>query len=321
MSDQRLKVVFLDSDTLPSDIPFKPLPFANDFVSYQRSAGAEVVERCRDADIVITNKVRIDQAVLDAAPNLKLIAIAATGYDNIDLEACRQKGVAVCNVRNYAKHTVPEHVFALIFALRRSLLPYHQSIAKGRWQEANQFCYFDFPIRDLAGSTLAIVGAGSLGKSVADIGKALGLKVIFSARKNQTDVPEGYVSFETMLQQADIITLHCPLTPETRDLLAAPEFAKMQQRPLIINTARGGLINEADLADALNNGLISGAGIDVTSPEPPAADNVLLSLMDKPNFIFTPHVGWASREAIQALVNQCSDNIAAFMAGEPRNLL
>src|SRR5690606_32172953 len=215
--------------------------------------------------------VRIDQAVLDAAPKLTLISIAATGYDNIDLEACRKKGVAVCNIRNYAKHTVPEHVFALIFALRRSLLPYHQSIAKGRWQEANQFCYFDFPIRDLAGSTLAIVGAGSLGKSVADIGKALGLKVIFSARKHQTDVPEGYVSFETMLQQADIITLHCPLTPETRDLLAAPEFAKMQQRPLIINTARGGLINEADLADALNNGLISGAGIDVTSPEPPAA--------------------------------------------------
>ena len=191
-------------------------------------------------------------------------------------------------MRDYAKHTVPEHVFALIFALRRSLLPYHHSVAQGRWQESGQFCYFDYPIRDLANSTLAIIGAGSLGRSVATLGKALGLKVIFSARKSQQEIPEGFVSFQDMLDQADIISLHCPLTPETKNLLAADEFKKMRRKPLIINTARGGLVNESDLVYALNNGLISGAGFDVTTPEPPAPDNPLFQLMDKPNFILTP---------------------------------
>lgn len=321
MSTERLQIVFLDSDTLSPETTFKTFPFPHDFKSYESSTTEQAIERCREADIIITNKVKITEAVLEQATKLKLISITATGYDNVDLSACEAKGVAVCNVRNYATHTVPEHVFALIFALRRSLIPYHQSVAAGRWQESGRFCYFDYPIRDLAGSTLAIIGSGSLGKSVANMGKALGLNVIFSARKHQSDVPEGYVSFNDMLKEADIISLHCPLTPETQDLLAAPEFEQMQKKPLIINTARGGLINEHDLAVALRTQLISGAGIDVTTPEPPRDDNVLLTLMDMPNFILTPHVAWASQEAIQAVADQCFDNVCAFIAGEPRHLL
>ncbi|MCQ9616325.1 D-2-hydroxyacid dehydrogenase [Paenalcaligenes niemegkensis] len=321
MLNQRLQIVFLDGETLSPETNLKTFPFEHDLIIYAKSTTEQAIERCRGAHIIISNKVRVGAELIAQAPDLKLISVAATGYNNIDMDACRERGVAVCNVRDYAKHTVPEHVFALIFALRRSLLPYHQSVAAGRWQDSGQFCYFDYPIRDLAGSTLAIVGAGSLGESVAAMGRALGLRVIFSARKNDTATPEGRVSFDDMLKQADIISLHCPLTADTQDLLAAPEFAQMQRKPLIINTARGGLINEGDLANALNDGLISGAGIDVTTPEPPEDDNILLSLMDRPNFIFTPHVAWASQEAVQALADQAFDNVSAFVAGTPANLL
>jgi len=194
--------------------------------------------------------------------------VAATGTDNIDLVACQQRGIVVSNVRNYAKHTVPEHTFALIFALRRSICAYRDAVKAGRWQEAAQFCFFDHPIRDLAGSTLGIIGDGVLGQSVASIGRALGMRVLFSAHKGRTGQGSLYTPFEEVLRQSDIITLHCPLNANTRHMIGATEFAHMARKPLLINTGRGGLVDEAAVGPALQAGHIAGAAFDVTSVEP-----------------------------------------------------
>lgn len=321
MLNQPLRIVFLDSETLGPHTQLQAFSFPHELVCYEKSTEAQAIERCKTADIIISNKAPVSPAVIEAATSLKLVAIAATGYNNVALDACKNRNIVVCNVRNYAEHTVPEHTLALIFALRRSLFAYHQSVARGRWQESQQFCYFDYPIRDLAGSTLGIIGSGALGQSVAKLAQGLGMTVQFAARKGSHDVSDGKVSFEHMLRTSDIISLHCPLTPETANLLTAKEFAMMDKRPLVINTARGGLICEEDLAVALRSGQISGAGIDVTTPEPPRDDNMLFSLMDLPNFIFTPHVAWASQEAVQALADQLVGNIEAFIAGTPRNVV
>jgi glycerate dehydrogenase len=216
---------------------------------------------------------------------------------------------------------VPEHTFALIFALRRSLTAYRSAVQSGRWQESGQFCFFDYPIKDLAGSTLGIIGDGALGKATADIARALGLKVLFSSFKGRDDMEMLYTPFDKVLEESDIITLHCPLTDDTRNLIDDVEFARMKRRPLLINTARGGLVNEAALVRALTSGLISGAGFDVVTQEPLPADNPLNGILNHPAFILTPHVAWASEEAIQTLADQVMDNITAFVDGCPRNVL
>ena len=215
-------------------------------------------------------------------PRLRLIAVAATGYDNIDLAACTARGIAVSNIRNYAVNTVPEHTFALIFALRRSIGAYRQSVAQGAWQKAGQFCYFDYPVNDIAGATLGIIGDGALGQSVATIGRALGMRVLFSSYKGVPGMGPLYTPFEDVLRLSDIITLHCPLLASTRNMIAEPEFAQMQRRPLLINTARGGLVDEQALVDALKQGQISGAGFDVVTTEPPPPDHPFMRLLDLP---------------------------------------
>lgn len=321
MAEAPLKVVFLDRDTIAPQTTLRAFRFEHTLELHARTRPAEVAERIRDADIVIVNKVRLGRAEIAAAQRLRMVALAATGSDNVDLVACSERGIVVSNIRGYATRSVPEHVFALIFALRRSIVPYRQSVQAGRWQEAAQFCYFDYPIRDLAGSTLGVVGAGALGQAVAQIGRALGMRVLFAAHKGRTDMGALYTPFDTVLEQSDIITLHCPLNEHTRHLLGREEFAKMARRPLIINTARGALIDDDALVEAMRSGRISGAGIDVTVPEPPEPDHPLMSLLDMPNFILTPHVAWASNEAMQALADQLIDNIEAFVAGTPRNVL
>jgi glycerate dehydrogenase len=260
-------------------------------------------------------------AAIASAPGLRMIAVAATGYDNVDLAACATRGVTVSNIRNYAVNTVPEHTFALIFALRRSIVAYRHSVAAGDWQRSGQFCYFDYPINDLAGATLGIIGDGALGQSVAAIGRSLGMRVLFSSYKGVPGMGPLYTPFEEVLRISDIITLHCPLLPDTRNMIAAPEFARMERKPLIINTARGGLVDESDLAEALMQGQIGGAGFDVVTKEPPPADHPFMRLLDRPNFILTPHVAWASREAIQGLADQLTENIELFWRGNPRNLV
>lgn len=312
-----MKIVFLDRDTVSPDTTLRAPTFAHEWVQYPRTSATEAAERIADADIVIVNKVKLSAETLAQAPRLKLIAVAATGTDNIDLQACQQRGIVVSNVRNYAVHTVPEHTFALIFALRRSICAYRDAVKAGRWQEAAQFCFFDHPIRDLAGSTLGVIGDGVLGQAVASIGRALGMRVIFSAHKGRTGQGSLYTPFEEVLRQADVLTLHCPLNVNTRHMIGAAEFAQMTRQPLLINTGRGGLVDEAAVGPALQAGHISGAGFDVTSVEPPPADHPFMALLDRPDFILTPHVAWASAEAIQALADQLIDNVEAFVRGAP----
>ncbi|WP_254699719.1 D-2-hydroxyacid dehydrogenase [Trinickia violacea] len=277
--------------------------------------------RIRHADFVITNKVRLSAGDIDQAENLKMVAIAATGTDNVDLQACAARGVTVSNVRAYAVQTVPEHTFALIFALRRSLTAYRDAVCAGRWLAAGQFCFFDFPIRDLKGSTLGVIGDGVLGRAVADMGKALGMRVLMSAYKGRTDMGPLYTPFDTVLKPSDIITLHCPLTASTRNLLDEDAFAGLRRKPLIVNTACGGLVNESALVAALKQGKISGAGFDVVTQEPLPDDHPFNEILDHPAFILTPHVAWASTEAVQSLADQLIENIVAFYDGKPINVV
>ena len=314
-----MKIVFLDRDTISPDTTLRAPAFGHEWVQYNRTREDEAAARIQDADIVIVNKVKLSAHTLAQAPRLKLIAVAATGTDNIDLAACQQRGIVVSNVRHYAVHTVPEHTFALIFALRRSVCAYRDAVKAGRWQEAAQFCFFDHPIRDLAGSTLGIVGDGVLGQAVAGIGRALGMRVLFSAHKGRTGQGRLYTPFEDVLRQADVLTLHCPLNAQTRHMIGAAEFAQMARHPLLINTGRGGLVDEAAVGPALQAGQISGAAFDVTSVEPPPADHPFMALLERPDFILTPHVAWASAEAIQALADQLIDNVEAFVRGAPVN--
>ena len=315
------KIVFLDRATLPPTTTLRPPSFAHELIAHERTEADEVAARIADADIVITNKARITREAMQGAPRLKLIAVAATGTDVVDAEAGRERGIVTSNIRNYAGHTVPEHTFALLLALRRSVLQYRASVAEGRWVEARQFCYFDFPIRDLANSTLGVIGDGVLGKAVAEIGKAFGMRVLFSDYKGTTGMGPLYTPFEQVLRTSDVITLHTPLMPSTRNLIGAAEFAMMDRHPLLINTARGGLVDEAALVEALESGQIAGAGFDVVTVEPPPEDHPLMRLLERPNFILTPHVAWASEEATQGLADQLIDNIEAFVRGEPRNIV
>jgi glycerate dehydrogenase len=321
MSNTPLKVVFLDRATLSSQTILKALPFAHSLEVFERTPPDLIAARIADADIVIANKVRLNAADLRQARQLKMIAIAATGTDNVDLKACRERGIVVSNIQDYATHSVPEHTFALIFALRRSLVAYRDAVRDGRWLQADQFCFFDFPIKDLRGSTLGIIGDGALGRAVADIGRALGLRILFSAHKGRNDMGSLYTPFHEVLEASDILSLHCPLTATTRNLIDEAEFLQMKRKPLLINTARGGLVNETALVTALKSEWISGAGFDVVTQEPMPAGHPFQEVLGHPGFLLTPHVAWASDEAVQALADQLVENIAAFQAGSPRNVV
>jgi glycerate dehydrogenase len=226
----------------------------------------------------------------------------------------------VCNIRNYAVHTVPEHSFALILALRRSLLAYRQDVARGLWQRSEQFCLSGHPVRDLHGSTIGIFGEGAIGQGVAQLARGFGMRVLFADHAPPKADGVQFTPLDTVLAESDVITLHLPLTAETRNLIGARELACMKPEALLINTARGGLVDERALAEALRSGAIGGAGFDVLSVEPPRAGNPLLEL-DLPNLIVTPHVAWSSREAMQALADQLIDNVEAFVQGAPRNVV
>jgi glycerate dehydrogenase len=313
-----MNVVFLDRATLPAEVVVRHPNFDHALASFDQTRPEDVVDRIAGADIVITNKVRLPAAVIASAPQLKMIAVAATGYDIVDVAACKARGIVVSNIRGYAQTSVPEHVFAMIFALRRSLIAYRHAVIAGRWQDAAQFCFFDYPIADLAGATLGVIGQGGLGKQVCDLGCALGMKVLVGARKGAAPDPSR-TSFEELLATSDVISLHCPLTSETQGMISDPEFEAMARRPLLINTARGGLVDEAALERALDQGRISGAGLDVASAEPPPFDHPLMRIAQRQNVIITPHVAWASREATQGLADQLINNIEAFVAGSPQN--
>ncbi len=315
------RIVFLDRGTIGPTVNLRKPNFEHEWVDHDRSRPEEVVERLKGADIAVCNKVPIRRAQIEQLDKLKMIAIPATGFDAFDVDACKERNIVVSNVRGYAVNTVPEHTFALIFALRRGIVGYRQDVIDGKWQEADQFCIFTHPINDLAGSTLGIIGEGALGQGTAAIARALGMRVLFAAHKGVTGLGPLYTPFDEVLETSDIIALHAPLMPATRNVIAMPEFKKMKRKPLLVNTSRGGLVHEEDMVAALDQGLIGGIGFDVLTSEPPAPDNPLLKILERPNVIVTPHVAWASTEAMQTLWDQTVDHINNFKAGTPSNTL
>jgi glycerate dehydrogenase len=310
------RIVFLDRMSIIADI--RAPSFAHEWVDYDQTGPDEVLTRIRDASLVISNKVKLPGEILAQAPGVKMIAVCATGTDNVDLAYCKANGIVVSNIRGYAVHTLPEHVFMLMLALRRNLMGWREDVRDGLWQQTDQFCLFTRPINDLFGSTLGLVGLGTLGQSVRRIAEAFGMRVLIAEHKSATTIREGHTPFDSVLREADVISLHTPLTPETRHMIAAREFGLMKPSALLINTARGSLVDEAALVQALKSGQIAGAGFDVLAVEPPREGNPLIDL-DLPNFILTPHVAWSSRDAMQIMADQLVDNIEAFVAGTPRN--
>ncbi len=313
------RIVCLERESVIADL--RRPAFPHEWVEYPATRAGEVEERLQGATIAIVNKVPLTGEIVARLPDLAMVAVSATGTNVVDLEACRQRGIVVANIRGYAEHTVPEHTFMLLLALARNLVAYRDAVQAGRWQRSTQFCFFDHPIRDLHGATLGVVGGGSLGGGVIRLAEAFGMRVLRAEHKGAATVRPGYTAFAEVLQQADALTLHCPLLPETRGLIGETELKAMKPTALLINTARGGLVDEAALIRALKEGWIAGAGFDVITAEPPPADHPMVApeLLALPNFLLTPHVAWASRPAMQALADQLIDNIEAFVAGRPRN--
>ena len=314
-----MRIVQLESESLIAAV--RRPAFAHQWIEYPATQPGQVVERLRGAAVAITNKVPLDATAIAALPELKMIAVSATGTNNVDLAACRARGIVVSNIRGYAEHTVPEHVMALLLALSRNLVAWRETLLAGGWQQSPQFCLFDHPIRDLHGATLGLIGSGTLGNGVARLAEAFGMRVLRAERKGAATVRPGYTAFADVLAEADAISLHCPLTPETTGLIGEAELQAMKPSALLINTARGGIVDEAALIRALTEGWIAGAGFDVITAEPPPAGHPMVdpALLARPNFLLTPHVAWSSRPAMQALADQLIDNIEAFAAGTPRN--
>jgi glycerate dehydrogenase len=310
------RIVFLDRLSLIADM--RAPSFAHEWVDYDQTWPEEVVSRLKDATIVISNKVKLGGDILAQAPSVKMIAVAATGTDIVDLEYCKAHNIVVSNIRGYAVHTVPEHAFMLMLALRRNLLGWRADLRAGLWQQADQFCLFTRPMNDLHGSTLGLVGYGSLGHGMQKLAEAFGMRVLIAEHKGADTARAGYTAFDSVLRESDVISLHTPLTAETRHMIGAREFGLMKPTTILINTARGNLVDEAALAEALKSKRIAGAGFDVLAVEPPREGNPLLEL-DLPNFILTPHVAWSSREAMQTLADQLVDNIEAFVNNNPQN--
>jgi glycerate dehydrogenase len=318
-----MKGVFLDLNTVDrGDLDLEPLRQAlPEWEFFQRTETDEIAERIRDAEVVVTNKVLLGAEVVASAPRLRLICAAATGTNNIDLAAADTRGVPVCNARNYATDSVVQHVFALLLTLVTRMDDYRADIRAGRWSASDQFCLLDHPIRTLAGMHLGIVGFGVLGQATARMAEAFGMRfTVAGSLRPDAAGADDRPALDELLPQLDVLSLHCPLTDRTRNLIDRRRLALMPQGSLLINTARGGLIDPHALADSLGSGHLGGAGIDVLEPEPPPADHPLLA-PDIPNLVLTPHTAWAARSARQNVLEEVRANIAAFLAGAPRNVV
>ncbi|CAG4988518.1 Hydroxypyruvate reductase [Dyadobacter sp. CECT 9275] len=316
-----MNIVILDGYTLnPGDQDWAPLRSLGNLTVYDRSAQNEIVERAKDAEILLVNKVVLNENTLSQLPHLKYIGVMATGYNNIDTKATAAKGIIVTNVKAYGPASVAQHTFGLLLGLANHLELHSQSVHQGDWVASEDFCYWKTPLVELAGKTFGLVGLGDIGTKVADIARAMGMKVIAYRRNPEKTVGNTIemVGLEELFRQSDVISLHCPLTEETRELINTERLSWMKPTAYLLNTGRGPLINEQDLADALQNGVIAGAGLDVLSVEPPKPDNPLLTA---PNCIITPHIAWASFEARQRLLQMVADNLSAFQHGKPVNVV
>ena len=309
-----MNIVFLDSTAIPKHIPIPRPSFPHNWVEYEYTSAEQTIERAKDADIIITSKVILSREVLQQLPKLKLIAITATGTNNVDLDAAKELGVAVKNVTGYSATTVPEHVLGMIFALKHSLAGWQRDQIAGKWTESKQFCYFDYPITDVKGSTLGVFGKGCLGTEVGRLAELLGMKVLYAEHRNATTCREGYTPFEEVLKQADILTLHCALTETTKNLINQETLSLCKKGVYLINTGRGPLIDEQAVCDALQSGQLGGAALDVLVKEPPEKNNPLIELAKTmPNLIITPHIAWASDSAVTTLTKKVTQNIEDFV--------
>lgn len=315
-----MNAAFLDFATVGADeLDRQPLfDVLPDLRIYETTTPDQVVERIRDAEVVLMNKVRLTREIIDEAPKLRCIGLTATGVDNVDLEAARERGIAVCNITAYCTQSVTEHVFAMLLTLSHSLHRFHAAVRAGAWQESEEFCMLDYPLRELSAMTMGIVGYGDLGRSVARAAEFFGMDVLVAQRLGNREPAADRVPLDELLGRADVVSLHCPLTDETADLIGTRELGLMKPDAFLINTARGGLVDSAALVAAIWEGRIGGAAIDVLKKEPPVDGDPLLDC-DDPRLIVTPHVAWGTREARQNGLNQLAGNVAAFLQGERRN--
>ncbi len=316
-----MRGVFLDDRTVTAgDLDLEALRATLPDWHFAGMTGtSQVEEYIRAAGVVITNKVALDRSLLAGAPRLRLVCIAATGANNIDLQAAAEHGITVCNVRGYATASVVEHVFMVMLALGHRLHEHREAIERGDWGRSPAFSLLDYPFTELAGKTLGIVGYGELGKGVASVARAFGMHVLLAQRPGGP-AQSGRIPLQRLLAESDVVSLHCPLTPATHNLIGTPELKNMRNNAFLINTARGGIVNEAALAAALRNGDIAGAAVDVLSEEPPRPGNPLLE-PEIPNLIITPHTAWAGIRSRQALIRELTANIRAFLDGSPRNMV
>lgn len=314
-----MKAVFLDYATMGTGLDLAPLQrlFAS-LELFDDTSDDELADRIRDVEFIFTNKIRLTDELLRDANKIRFIGLTATGTDNIDLQTAQQEGIAVANIRAYCTRSIVEHVIGSLLMLTHSLARYNQAVRAGDWQHAKEFCMLNYPIRELAGMTLGIVGYGTLGQGVAAAAEALGMRVLISARPGSNNVPADRVAFDRILARSDVISLHCPLTSETRGLFDAEAFARMKHAAILINTARGGLVDSDALVAALESGHLFGAAIDVLTREPPVNGDPLLDYAGD-NLIMTPHIAWGTDQARQNAIDELAANAEAFLAGKERN--
>jgi glycerate dehydrogenase len=316
-----MQLVILDGYTLnPHDLDWSPITSLAETTIHERTEAHQIMERAHHADIILTNKVPLSADTIAQLPKLKAIFVMATGYNIVDIDAAKAHNIVVCNVRGYGANSVAQHTFSMLLALENQTALYAQAVQQGAWTRAQDFCFYLQPSTELAGKTIGIVGFGQIGQAVARIALGFDINVIALPKHPERDAMPNvkFVDEQTIFQQSDVLTLHCPLTPENAQFICAESLAKMKPNAYLLNTARGGLIHEQDLADALNAGKIAGAGLDVLSTEPPSPDNPLLKAK---NCLITPHIAWSAREARQRLLLILANNILAFLNGAPQNVV
>ncbi|MBR5799906.1 MAG: D-2-hydroxyacid dehydrogenase [Lachnospiraceae bacterium] len=317
-----MKIVILERNSVGTDVSVDCIGNYGDVTIYRNTTADDVAEKVKDAEIIIANKAPLNAETLKDAANVKLICEFATGFDNVDLNYCREKGIKVANVVNYSTDAVAQHTFALCFYVLEKLRHYDEYVKSGAYAAQDRFSNFDLPFTELAGKTWGIIGMGNIGKKVAEIAKAFGCKVIFHSITGKSSCTDyEMVDFDTLLKESDVLSLHCPLSDLSRDLMNLEAFQKMKETAILINVARGPVVNDADLCTALNAGYIAAAGLDVTSTEPMKDSNPLSKIMDSNRLIITPHMAWASIEARNRVVSETCKNIEAFLKGEDRNIV
>lgn len=316
-----MKIVILDGYSVnPGDLSWEELEACGELIVYDRTNTEDILKRTKNADAILTNKVVISSEIIDKLPNLKYIGVLATGYNVVDIEAAKKRGITVTNVPAYSTNSVVQMTFAHILNLTNRVAHYAHENRKGKWSASPDFCYWDTNLGEIAGKTLGVVGLGNIGYKVACIARDFGMDVFACTSKNSADLPDGIqkVTFNGLLGISDILTLHCPLTPQTKEMINKDTLSQMKRGALLINTGRGALVNDKDVAQALCEGQLGGYGADVMTQEPPKPDNPLLSA---PNAYLTPHIAWATLEARKRLVSIASANVAAFVQGSPKNVV